>query len=55
MNEVYWIYNNKFIFKSEFNEPIDNYLHIIKNYSQLIFSNYNDLDILLKFKQIIII
>ena len=45
MNDVYWIYEDKFIFKPEFNEPIDKYVDIIKNYSQLIFSNYDDLEI----------
>ena len=40
MNDVYWIYEDKFIFKPEFNEPIDKYVNTIKNYSQLIFSNY---------------
>ena len=45
MNNVYWICEDKFIFKPEFNESIDKYIDIIKNYSQLIFSNYDDLEI----------
>ena len=45
MNENYWIYEDSFIFKPDFNEPIDDYIDIIKNYKKLIFSNYNDLEI----------
>jgi len=45
MNDVYWIHDDKFIFKPEFNEPIDKYVGVIKNYSQLIFSDYDDLEI----------
>ena len=45
MNNIYWIYEDKFIFKPEFNEPIDNYVDVIKNYSQLIFSNYDVLEL----------
>ena len=30
MNDNYWIYEDKFIFKPEFNEPIDKYIDIIK-------------------------
>ena len=44
MNEDYWTSEDKFIFKPEFNEPIDKYVEIIKNYSQLIFSNYDDVE-----------
>ena len=33
MNNDYWIYEDKFIFKPDFNEPIDKYIDIIKNYS----------------------
>ena len=45
MNDDYWIHEDKFIFKPDFNEPIDKYIDIIKNYSQLIFSDYDDLKI----------
>ena len=45
MNNVYWICEDKFIFKPEFNESIDKYIDIIKNYSQLIFSNFDDFEI----------
>ena len=36
----YWILDNKFIFKPEFNEKIDKYYDLISNYNTLIFSNY---------------
>ena len=45
MNEDYWIYEDKFIFKPHFNKPIDKYVGVIKNYSQLIFSDYDDINI----------
>ncbi len=48
MNEAYWIYEDKFIFKPSFNEPIDKHIDIIKNYSQLIFSNYDNLESCIK-------
>ena len=48
MNDVYWIYEDKFIFKPEFNESIDKYVDVIKNYSQLIFSDYDNLQIFIK-------
>lgn len=38
----YWIVNNIFIFKSNFDEPIDDYVNIMLNYNKLIFSNYDD-------------
>ena len=50
MDEKYWIYEDYFIFKPDFNEPIDNYIGIIKNYNKLIFSNYDDLEITIKTK-----
>jgi phage anti-repressor protein len=46
----YWIYENKFIFKPEFNNQIDEYYELISNYDELIFSNYDDLNILLETK-----
>ena len=39
----YWIHEDCFIFKPDFNEPIDNYIEIIKNYNKLIFSNHKHL------------
>jgi hypothetical protein len=30
MEEKYWIYQDNFIFKPDFNEPLDNYIGIIK-------------------------
>ena len=41
----YWIYENKIIFKPEFNDKLDNYLDIISKYNELIFSNYDDYNI----------
>jgi hypothetical protein len=45
MNSNYWIYEDKFIFKPNFNKPITNYIKIIKDYKILIFSNYTNLKI----------
>ena len=45
MNKNYWIYDDSFIFKPEFNKPIDCYIQVIINYNKLIFSIYNDLEI----------
>ena len=43
--ENYWIYNNDtIVFKPDFNESINNYINIIKQYDKLIFSNFNDLN-----------
>ena len=44
----YWIYDNKVIFKPNFNNKLDNYLDIISKYNELIFSNYNDCSITIK-------
>src|SRR3990167_11009185 len=41
----YWIYENKIIFKPEFNDKLDNYLDIISKCNELIFSNYDDYNI----------
>src|SRR3990167_2188447 len=46
--EDYWIYENKIIFKPYFSNKLDTYLNIISKYNELIFSNYNDLDITIK-------
>ncbi len=43
--EDYWIYENKFIFKPDFNKSIDIYKDIICNCCELIFSNYNHYNI----------
>ncbi len=45
MDNNYWIYEDCFIFKPNFNKPIDEYVEIIKNYNKLIFSNYDDLEL----------
>ena len=44
----YWIYKNKIIFKPEFNNNPDTYLDIISKYNELIFSNYDDFNIMIK-------
>jgi hypothetical protein len=44
----YWIFESKLIFKPNFNSKLDDYYEIIKKYNELIFSNYMDLEILLK-------
>ena len=43
MNRNYWIYEDYFIFKPEFNGLIDDYIGIISNLKKLIFSDYNEL------------
>ena len=40
--EKYYIDNDTIIFNYEFNEPLDKYIEIIKNYKKLIFSDYDD-------------
>jgi hypothetical protein len=45
MNCNYWIYEDIFCFKPHFNEVINDYIEIIKDYKILIFSNYTDLKI----------
>lgn len=50
MDVNYWIYEDYFIFKPEFNGLIDDYKDIIKNYFKLIFSNYDNLEIPLNIK-----
>ena len=45
MNCNYWIYEDKIIFKSNFNEVITNYIEIIKDYKILIFYKYTNLEI----------
>ena len=44
----YWIYENKIIFKHYFNDKLDNYIDIISKYNELIFSNYDDCNIIIK-------
>ena len=48
MTDKYWINNNKFIFRPNFNEDINDYLSLISKYDELIFSDYNKLSILLQ-------
>ena len=43
--ENYWIIEEKFIFKPDFNEKIDQYLGIISKCNDIIFRNYNQLEI----------
>ena len=42
MDNDYWINEDYIIFKPEFNKSISNYINVIKNYKNLIFSNYDD-------------
>lgn len=44
----YWIYEDKFIFKPDFNNTLDKFYNLISNYNELIFSDYDNLDILLE-------
>ena len=44
----YWIYENKVIFKPNFNDNLDDYIDIISKYNELIFSNYDDYNITIK-------
>jgi hypothetical protein len=44
----YWISGSKIIFKPEFNKPLDEFYELISKYNELIFSDYNDLNTLLK-------
>ena len=38
----YWIYEDYFIFKPEFNDELNIYQNQLVNYKKLIFSNYDD-------------
>ncbi len=42
----YMIHDDILIFKPKFNKPIDEYATLIQNYTRIIFSNYEDLEIL---------
>ena len=42
MNESYNIHEDTIIFNCDFNDSLDKYNDIIKNYKKIIFSNYND-------------
>ena len=44
----YWIYENKIIFKPNFNNKLDDYIDIISKYNELIFSNYDNYNITIK-------
>ena len=46
--EDYWIFENKVIFKPNFNDKLDIYQGIISKYNELIFSNYDDFNIMIK-------
>ena len=46
----YWIQDNKFIFKPEFNSSNEVYVNLISESSELIFSNYDDVNICAKTK-----
>jgi hypothetical protein len=46
--DKYWIYDNKLIFKPDFDESLDDYLDLLKNCTQLIFANYDSLDLVIK-------
>ena len=48
MQSNYWIYENKVIFKPNFNDDLDDYIDIISKHNELIFSNYNDFTITIK-------
>jgi hypothetical protein len=48
MMQDYWIYDDYFIFKPEFNGSLYHYVDIISNYNKLIFSNYDDVEICVK-------
>jgi len=50
--ENYWVYNNKIIFKPKFNEPIKNYIEDISKCNDLIFSNHNLTESILKTNKI---
>lgn len=43
----YTIANNKFIFKASFNKSTQSYINITEKYDELIFANYNKIDILI--------
>ena len=44
----YWIYENKIIFKPNFNAKLDDFIDIITKCNELIFSDYNDYNITIK-------
>ena len=48
MEQSYWIISDTMIFKPEFNSKLDVYKEIITQYKKIIFSNYNDPEILLE-------
>jgi hypothetical protein len=48
MNCNYWIYEDIFCFKPNFNRIITNYIEIIKDYKILIFSKYTNLEICIR-------
>ena len=42
MENNYWIIDEWLIFKSNFNEELDNYYDLINKYVKIMFSNYDD-------------
>lgn len=44
----YWIYEDILIFKPKFNKNLDQYKNITKNFNKIIFSNYDDLELVLE-------
>src|SRR3990167_5182951 len=48
MQSNYWIYENKIIFKQNFNDKLDDYIDIISKHNELIFSDYDDYTITIK-------
>ena len=45
---LYWVYEDYFIFKPYFNGSISDFIHVIKQYDKLIFSNYQNFDLVIK-------
>ena len=46
----YWIYEEKLIFKPEFNQELKSYYELILQHNTLIFSNYEESEITIKTK-----
>ena len=54
MNTKYLIKDGIMYFNYDFNEPLEDYTNIMKNCSQIIFSNYDDYVICIETKNIYI-
>lgn len=48
--EDYWLLDNTFIFKPHYNSSIKIYIDLITECSELIFSNYDDINMFIKTK-----